>query len=383
MLRVQEHRIPEGADLMKRMTRRSCLQKITPYVPGKPVEEVERELGISGVIKLASNENPLGPSPQALSAVKEFLPRLNFYPDGSCYYLKEDLAARLGVEAEQVTFGNGADELITLAGTAYLDPGDEVLVADPSFSEYDFCARLMDAEVVRVPLRDYRHDLPAMQEAVTEKTRLIFICNPNNPTGTIVSRQELASFLEKIPSDILVVMDEAYYEYVTDRDYPQSLEWVQQGYHILVLRTFSKIYGLAGLRIGYGVGPQEVINDLNTVREPFNVNAAAQVAARAALEDVAYVREVYRVNREGREFLGGELKRLGLFFVPTEANFVFIDTGIDSRKLFQSLLRQGVIVRTGDIFGHDSFIRLTIGTPEQNRRFIKALEKSLLELQSR
>jgi len=359
------------------------LSRITPYVPGKPVEEVERELNISGVIKLASNENPLGPSPRALQALEEYLPRLNFYPDGNCYYLKQDLAARLGVEMDQVVFGNGADELITLVGAAYLDPGDEVLVADPSFSEYDFSARLMNAEVVRVPLKQFRHDLPAMLEAVTSKTRIVFICNPNNPTGTIVYRQELAAFLEKVPRNILVVMDEAYYEYVSEPDYPQSLEWVQQGHNVLTLRTFSKIYGLAGLRIGYGVGPREVITDLNTVREPFNVNAAAQVAARAALLDEAYVREVYRVNQEGKEYLAGELARLGLFAVPTEANFIFVDTGVDSRELFQHLLRQGVIVRTGDIFGHDRCIRISIGTPEQNRRFIAALEKALFDLQQR
>ncbi len=367
---------------MKKIIKRSCLEKITPYVPGKPVEEVERELGISGVIKLASNENPLGPSPRALEALKEYMPRLNFYPDGNCFYLKQDLAARLEVKQEQITFGNGADELITLAGTAYLDPGDEVVVADPSFSEYDFCARLMNAEVVKVPLQDYRHDLNAMLGAITEKTRMIFVCNPNNPTGTIVSRQELASFLDKVSSDILVVMDEAYYEYVTDPDYPESLDWVKQGYNVLTLRTFSKIYGLAGLRVGYGVGPEEVITDLNTVREPFNVNAAAQVAARAALQDEEYVREVYRVNREGKEYLAGELDRLGLFYLPTEANFIFVNTGVDSRDLFQSLLRQGVIVRTGDIFGHPRFIRLSIGTREQNQRFIEALEHSLGELQT-
>ena len=367
---------------MKKISKRSCLEKITPYVPGKPVEEVERELGISGVIKMASNENPLGPSPKGINALKAYLTRLNFYPDGNCFYLKKDLSARLGLDPSQITFGNGADELITLAGTAYLDPGDEVVVADPSFSEYDFCARLMNAEVVKVPLKQYRHDLNAMLEAVTEKTRIVFICNPNNPTGTVVFRQEMESFLEKVPSHVLVVMDEAYYEYVTHRDYPQSLDWVKQGFNMLTLRTFSKIYGLAGLRIGYGVGPEKVITDLNTVREPFNVNAAAQVAARAALLDEEYVREVQQVNEQGKRYLYGELERLGLFYVPTEANFIFVNTGVDSRDLFQSLLRQGVIVRTGDIFGHSRFIRLSIGTEEQNRRFVEALETSLAELRN-
>lgn len=365
---------------MQKIARRSCLEKITPYVPGKPVEEVERELGISDVIKLASNENPLGPSPLAVEAIKEFLPRINFYPDGNCFYLKRDLAAKLGLAESNIILGNGADELITLVGAAYLNPGDDIIMAHPSFSEYDFSARLMDAEVVKIPLRDYRHDLSAMAGAISGKTRVVFICNPNNPTGTIVTGDELEAFLKEVPPGILVVLDEAYKEYVTDPAYPDSLKFLRGGYNVLILRTFSKIYGLAGLRIGYGLAGEEVIRDLNTVREPFNVNAVAQVAARAALKDEDHVRRGREANEAGKEYLYREFDRLGLFYVPTESNFIFVKTDRDSRQLFRLLLFKGVIVRTGDIFGYPQFIRVSIGTGEQNARFIRALEEALQEL---
>lgn len=362
---------------MKKIDKRSCLEKITPYVPGKPVEEVERELGISNVIKMASNENPVGPSPLALEAIEKHLHRLHYYPDGNCYYLKQALSDFLGVESENIAVGNGADELITLLGAAYLDPGDEILMGHPSFSEYDFSARLMDAEPRRVPLNDYRFDLEAMAKEVTSQTKIVFLCNPNNPTGTTVTHEEVENFLEKLPSDVLLVMDEAYREYVDDENYPRSLELTKERHNVLVLRTFSKIYGLAGLRIGYGVGSKEVVRDLNTVREPFNVNALAQVAARAALEDKAHFQEGFKANEEGRNYLGGEFEKMGLFYVPTQANFVFVDTGLDSRELFQELLQRGVIVRTGDIFGFPTFVRVTVGTMEQNRYFIKCLKEIL------
>ncbi|MGI5875626.1 MAG: histidinol-phosphate transaminase [Dethiobacteria bacterium] len=365
---------------MKSITKRSCLENITPYVPGKPIEEVERELGITGVVKLASNENPLGPSPMALEAIKRHLPRINLYPDGSSYYLKQALAAHLGLKEANIVVGNGADELITFVGLAYLNPGEEIIMADPSFSEYDFSARLMDAVPVRVPHKNFRHDLEAMAAAVNRKTKVIFVCNPNNPTGTIVSHQELQAFLRDLPTNILVVLDEAYYEYVIDPDYPRSLDLLAKHQNILILRTFSKVYGLAGLRVGYGLASEKVIQDLNTVREPFNVNAVAQVAAVAALQDQEHVKAVQELNTRGKNFLYWELEKMGLFYLPTAANFIFVEVGVDSVELFQALLKKGVIVRSGNIFGFPQFIRVSIGTEEQNSIFIKALQETLAEL---
>ncbi len=365
---------------MSKTAKRPCLEQITPYVPGKPIEEVERELGLSDVIKMASNENPLGPSPLALEAVKEYLHKINFYPDGNCYYLKRALAERYNLHEQNIVVGNGADELITLLGAAYLNPGDEIIMAQPSFSEYDFSARLMDAVPVYVPCKDFRHDLKAMAAAVTEKTKIIYVCNPNNPTGTIVTHKELEDFLAELPSNILVVLDEAYNEYVGDPSYPHSLEFLKRGFNVIILRTFSKIYGLAGLRVGYGLADEQVIRDINTVREPFNVNSVAQVAARAALNDKKHLEAVLRVNSAGKEYLAGEFTRMGLFYLPTEANFIFVEVGVDSRELFQKLLHKGVIVRTGDIFGYPQFIRVSIAKEEENRRFIKALEECLQEL---
>ena len=351
-----------------------------PLCSRQPIEEVERELGLSDVIKMASNENPLGPSPLALEAVKEYLHKINFYPDGNCYYLKRALAERYNLHEQNIVVGNGADELITLLGAAYLNPGDEIIMAQPSFSEYDFSARLMDAVPVYVPCKDFRHDLKAMAAAVTEKTKIIYVCNPNNPTGTIVTHKELEDFLAELPSNILVVLDEAYNEYVGDPSYPHSLEFLKRGFNVIILRTFSKIYGLAGLRVGYGLADEQVIRDINTVREPFNVNSVAQVAARAALNDKKHLEAVLRVNSAGKEYLAGEFTRMGLFYLPTEANFIFVEVGVDSRELFQKLLHKGVIVRTGDIFGYPQFIRVSIAKEEENRRFIKALEECLQEL---
>jgi histidinol-phosphate aminotransferase len=365
---------------MRKTVKRSCLENITPYVPGKPIEEVERELGLSDVIKMASNENPLGPSPLAVKAIEEYLPKISFYPDGNSYYLKSALAGHFNLQEENIVTGNGADELIILIGAAYLNPGDEIIMAQPSFSEYEFSARLMDAVPVHVPCKDFRHDLKAMAAAVTDKTKVIFICNPNNPTGTIVTHKELEQFLMELPSGILVVLDEAYNEYVGDPSYPHSLEFLKQGFNVLILRTFSKIYGLAGLRIGYGLAGEEVITDLNTVREPFNVNSLAQIAARAALNDQEHLNAVRKVNTSGKEYLEREFTRMGLFHLPTEANFVFVDVGVDSRELFRKLLHKGVIIRTGDIFGYPQFIRVSIATEEANRRFIKALDECLQEL---
>lgn len=363
--------------MAKDFKKRACLDPVIPYTPGKPIEEVERELGISDVIKMASNENPFGPSPRVLAAVQNYLPKISFYPDGNVYYLKQALAAHLGVEDHNIICGNGADELIVLAATAYLNPGDEIIMAHPSFSEYDFAARLMDAQPVRVPSVHFEHDLRGMLAAITERTRIIYVCNPNNPTGTMLSHAELETFLKQVPSRILVVLDEAYYEYVTDPTYARSIEFLKEGYNVLILRTFSKIYGLAGLRVGYGLAGAEIINDINTVREPFNVNAVAQIAARAALGDREHIKAVLKANTQARDYLAREFTRMGLFHVPSQANFIFVEVRVDSKALFQKLLAKGVIVRTGDIFGYPQFIRVSFGTQEQNERFIRILEETL------
>lgn len=356
---------------------RQTIMSIKPYLPGLPVEEVERELGISNVIKLASNENPLGPSPAAMQALRELVPKVSVYPDGNCYYLKNALAAQLGFGAENLIVGNGSDEIIKFIAEAFLEPGEEAVVADPTFSEYDFAVKVMGGKTVVVPAVNMTHDLPSMAAAVTEKTKLVFVCNPNNPTGTIVRRAEVEAFLDRLPEGVIVVFDEAYYEYVVDREYPQTLDFVRQGRDVIVLRTFSKIYGLAGLRVGYGVARPELIGYLSRVREPFNVNMAAQAAAQAALGDTEHLARSRDLNEKGKAFLAAEFARLGLKATPTEANFFWVNIAADCRKVFAGMLRRGVIVRTGDIFGAPDTIRVTIGTPEQNRRLVDTLEEVL------
>ncbi|MEW5785579.1 MAG: histidinol-phosphate transaminase [Bacillota bacterium] len=360
---------------MRKPEMRRCLDLIRPYVPGKPVEEVERELGLKNVIKLASNENPLGPSPLALQALQQSLNRLHIYPDGNCFYLKAALAEKLSVEPAQIIFGNGSDELLSLLTATYINPGDEAVAVRPSFSEYEFAMRVMGGVLHTVPLRggDFAFDLDALAAALNERTRLIFVCSPNNPTGSVVSRDELDRFLAALPPGILVVLDEAYYEYMDERARFSTLEYVRQCRPVIILRTFSKIYGLAGLRIGYGIAPAPVIADLNRVREPFNVNSAAQTAAAAALKDDAHLQRSRALVEAGRRQLALGLAELGLTPVPTQANFYFVDTKTDSKQVFEALLRRGVIVRTGDIFGFPTYIRVTIGTAEQNELFLKNL----------
>jgi histidinol-phosphate aminotransferase len=358
---------------------REQILAIKPYVPGKPVEEVERELGISNVIKLASNENPLGPSPLALEAMKGVISKVALYPDGNCFYLKNLLAEFWGVTPAHLIVGNGSDEVIKLIAEAFLDEGEEAVVGHPSFSEYDFAVKIMGGKTIPVPLKNDTYDLPAMAEAVTDKTKLVFVCNPNNPTGTIVSKAELDKLLSGLPEHVITVIDEAYYEYVMDKSYPESLDYVHEGKNVIVLRTFSKIYGLAGLRVGYGVAKPELISSLMRVREPFNVNMVAQAAAFAALGDKGHVERSRDANEEGKAYLYGEFKRMGLDYAPTEANFIWLVTRADCQNVFAKLLRRGVIVRTGDIFGAPDVIRVTIGTMDQNNRFITNLEEVLKE----
>ena len=364
---------------MSKLKTRACLELIKPYVPGKPVEEVERELGLKNVIKLASNENPLGPSPKAVEALQRSLSRLSYYPDGNCYYLKEALAEKLSLDPEQLIIGNGSDEILSLITRAYVNPGDQSLSASPSFSEYDFAMRVLGGEPRTVPLRgdNFAYDLQSMAESLGERTRLIFICSPNNPTGSVTDAAALDRFIMGLPGDILTVLDQAYYEYSDQFGADSGLEYVRAGRPVIVLRTFSKIYGLAGLRVGYGAAPANIAADLNRVREPFNVNSVAQTAALAALEDEEHLQRSRALAAEGRAQLGVGLRKLGLEPVPTQANFYFVDVKFDSRRVFQELMQRGVIVRTGDIFGHPTFIRVTFGTAEQNRLFLEALAEVL------
>ncbi len=345
---------------------------IQPYVPGKPVEELERELGIADSIKLASNENPVGPSPEALKMIGDSLFGLNRYPDGSGFYLKKALAAHLGVAEDEVILGNGSNELLDIAARTYMKDGDEAVMAVPSFVVYSMAVLSVGGKPVQVPLKNHTHDLGAMAAAVTPKTKMIFIANPNNPTGTINRKEEFDRLMEEVTDDMLVVLDEAYYEYVTDPDYADSMKYLHSGKNVLILRTFSKIYGLAGLRLGYGIGKKEMLADMNRLREPFNTNSLAQRAAVAALGDRAHLERSRSVNEDGKRYLYRELDAMGSAYVPTEANFIYMPVD-DSASVNDRLLRLGVIIRP---MGPKA-IRVTIGLPEENRRFIEALKTAM------
>lgn len=352
------------------------LASLVPYQPGKPIEEVEREYGIRDSIKLASNENPLGPSPRALAALREALGGINRYPDGGCFYLKEKLAAKLGVGADQVILGNGSNEILELLARVFLRPGDDAVMSEQAFIVYSSVVQAAAGIPRAVPLKSFTHDLEAILAAVRPSTRLVFLGNPNNPTGTIFRRADFDRFLGAIRKDVVIVTDEAYAEYVEDPEYPASLAYVNGGRLLVVLRTFSKIYGLAGLRIGYGIASAEVVAALDRVRQPFNVNSLAQAAALAALDDDEHVAASRRANREGKRFLAVEFERLGLSFVPTEANFILVRVG-EGASVYEKLLSQGVIVRPMSGYGFPEHVRVTVGTAGENRRFVSALENVL------
>jgi len=352
---------------------RPTINRIVPYSPGKSSAEVMRELGITEVTKLASNENPLGPSPAAIEAMQRAASEVFVYPDPLCVDLTDKLAEMLDVDPEGILIGRGSDEIIHMMGLAFVNPGESVVYSAPPFALYPITTRLMDAEEIATPHKDFYHDLPAMLAAVTDNTKIMFISNPYNPTGTILTADEIAELMERLPEHVIVAFDEAYFEYVDAPDFPDTLEYVRQGRNCIVLRTFSKIYALAGLRIGYGIAPPQLARPLKQVREPFNVAGIAQVAALASLDDPDQVRRTVENNQKGRNYLYEQFDALGLSYVPTQANFIFVDVGMDSQECFDQLMRRGVTVRTGDIFGFPTFIRVTIGTPEQNARFIAAL----------
>ncbi|MBL7031687.1 MAG: histidinol-phosphate transaminase [Nitrospira sp.] len=345
------------------------ITSIKPYVPGKPVEELERELGITGSVKLASNENP-NPSPLAIKALRKGISDMNRYPDGNCYYLRDALAARLDVGNDELIFGNGSNEIIELAVRTFMGSGDEAVMAHPSFVVYSMVVQAVKGKNIIVPLKDAKHDLDAMASAITDRTRIIFIANPNNPTGTINTAAEMDTFMKRVPDDVLVVVDEAYYEYVSSPEYADSMKYFGQDRDILILRTFSKIYGLSGLRIGYGISKYGIITEMNKVRQPFNVNAPAQRAALAALGDEKHIERSKAINEKGKKLIYKGLKSLGISFVPTEANFIFMTFEKDvAVELYDELLGQGVIIRPIGLRA----IRVTIGLARENKRFIEAL----------
>lgn len=359
---------------------RKVLDRLKPYSPGKPIWEVQRELGLERVVKLASNENPLGPSPRALEAIQAALPDIHRYPDTQSVLLKEALAQELQLRTEQLVVTNGGDELITLLSETFLEPGDEIVAPSPTFSEYEFGAHLMDGRVVSVPLAEgFRYEAASLLAAVNERTKLVWLCSPNNPTGTYMPRQELERLLAGLPQGVLLVYDAAYCHYTAAEDYTDGLEFVRAGRPVIVLQTFSKAYGLAGIRVGFGAAPEAIIRRIMQVKEPFNVNALAQTAAAAALSDKEHVLRSRALNAQGRERLYAGLDQLGLAYTRSMSNFVLVELGARAHELFRALMAKGVIVRYGDIWGLPRHIRVSIGTEEENIFFLECLEQVLQE----
>jgi len=371
-----QHRKPAHDGKPQRKTAHDVIpqyiREIDAYLPGKPVEEVERELGIRA-IKLASNENPLGPSPLGVEAAKRALAEANRYPDGGSYYLREALAKRLDVLRANIVVGCGSTELIHVAASVLLGPGESAVTSEGSFPLYYIAIERMGAKLIAVPLENYAFDLDAMARAVEPETKLIYVANPNNPTGTVFDAEAFADFLAKVPERVLVVMDEAYYEYVEMANYSRSIELVREGKNILVLRTFSKVYGLAGMRIGYGIGPAELLTEIDKIRLPIPVSGAAQAAALAALDDFEHVRRSIETNREGLAQIEKGLREMGVRFVPSVTNFILVEVGEGADALAEEMLKLGVIVRPMGWMGFPEAIRASVGTREENDAFLRAL----------
>jgi len=353
------------------------LKSLVPYEPGKPIEDVARELGLqpADIIKLASNENPLGPSPKAIAALHDAAERAHVYPDGGCYYLREALADKFSLRRENLIIGNGSNEIIEFLGHGFLKPGDEVITAEHAFVVYKLMATLFGARTVEVPDPGFVHDLEAMAQAVTPRTREIFVANPNNPTGTIVDNDQIERFVDAIPESVIIVFDEAYYEFLDEP--PDTLKFVREGRpNVIVLRTFSKIQGLAFLRVGYGIGDPSLIEVLQKTRQPFNSNGMAQAAALASMGDTEHMEQTLRVTLEGRNYLQRSFEEMGLPFVQSQANFVLVKVG-DGDLIFRDLLKKGIIIRAMSSYKLPEWIRVSVGTMPQNQRFIEELKKLL------
>jgi len=354
---------------------RKALKKITPYEPGKPIEEVKRALGLKEVYKLASNEIPFVPV-YIKKAISEEIKNINRYPEGSCFYLRKSLAAKLKIKESQIVFGNGSDELITLILRAAIEKGDEVIISYPTFLIYEIQSAVFGAKIVKVPLRNLRYDLASIAEKVTGKTKIIFIANPDNPTGTYVAQNEVETFLKSIPKNILVVFDEAYFEFAPS-DFPKTLNLLKKRGNIVITRTFSKVYGLAGLRIGYAITTEKIAGVLNKIREPFNINRFAQVAALAAVRNDKFLKKIRAYVLNEKEYLYNELRRLNVSFRESATNFVLVDFGKDTTKLNKYFLKKGIIVRPLSGWGLKNYFRVTVGLRKENKKFITCFEKYL------
>ena len=360
---------------MKELVRKNIIS-VNAYVAGKPIEETKRQFGLKEVIKLASNENPLGPSPKAVAAIRKAASGVNRYPDSQGLYLKKKLAKALNIKPENIVLGNGSDELIDIIIKTFVEDDENIITADTTFLEYEIIASVNNRKLTKVPLRYFKYDLESMKRKIDRKTKLIFIANPNNPTGTFVTRYELRDFMAGLPDNLLLVIDEAYDAFIDVNDFPNTLE-IFKNKKMIILKTFSKSYGLAGLRLGYAIANSELAGYMERVRQPFNINLLAQAGALAALDDQEFLRKTRKVILEGKEYLYDNLKKLDLAYLPSVANFILIDVEQDGLELFNKMLRFGVIVRDMQQYGLKNFIRVTIGTKQENERFIKVLKKIL------
>jgi len=357
---------------MKKLIRNNVLN-IEQYKPGKPLEVLKRELTLKEEIcKLASNENPLGPSPLAVAAIQRSLKEASLYPDNSCYYLKEKLAKHLRILPENLRIGNGSSELILLLGIAFLNPEDTLIMSKSSFIFAKIVTQIIGCKLVEVPLKEYGHDLDAILESITPGTKIVYLDNPMNPIGTMTAHKDITKFMERLPEDIVVVLDEAYHDFVNDGDYPKSLHFIKEGKNVIALRTFSKMYGLAGFRVGYGVAKNEFIHALDMVTPPFSVNRFGQIGAAAALDDNNHVQKTKEINEKGKDYLYRYFEEFDVFYIPSETNFVTIDVKTDTIPIADELQKKGVIVRPLSMYGLPTFLRITTGTPEQNKRFMDA-----------
>src|SRR6056297_90666 len=358
---------------------KNSVKDLKKYQPGKGLEDIKDEYELDSVIKMSSNENPWGHSREIKNTIHKSKKRFYKYPDSDCSCLKKALANFYNLSRDKIFIGNGSDEIIDLIMSLFVEEGEEVIYADPTFIKYRLAVKSRGGKSIKIPLtEDYVHDLDRMAAAVTEKTKVIFICDPNNPTGTITIKRQIEEFIDKVPSDVLVVIDQAYYEYVTNPNYFDGLKSFNRYHNLILLRTFSKIYGLAGLRVGYGLGNSKIIDLLNRIRSPFNVNTLAQEAAEAALSDQKHVQKCKKKNKEGKIFLYQSLEDLLLEYIPTQGNFILINTGIKADVIFHKLLSRGIIIRPGNIFGLSNWIRVTIGREDENKKLISALKDVLL-----
>ena len=357
---------------------RKHILKIDPYEAGKPIEEIKRQLGLKEVIKLASNENPLGPSPKAIEAIKKNLATLNRYPDSNGFYLKRRIAKNLNLEPSNIILGNGSDELIDIIIKTFVEEDEHIITADFTFLEYKIISSVKGRTVTTVPLKYFKYDLEAIKKKIDKKTKVVFIANPNNPTGTYVTKIEVEEFMRSLPDGVLLVLDEAYDTFIDVNDFPDSLSYVRNN-NVIVLRTFSKAYGLAGIRVGFAVAKPEFISYMEIARQPFNVNSLAQVAATAALDDKKFLKKTRKTVFEGKRYLYDALAKLGIPFVPSVSNFILIDTGRDGVGVFKEMLKYGVIVRDMKQYGLKNYIRVTIGTKKENERFVKVLRKVIIK----